>query len=134
MPSRRLREACPKCNKGNPVRSKFCSQCGAALEIKPRMEDPAQARQAEHRDIAHPINPEFREYLQTKVLGAYEEEARGGGTSAPASGSVAAPAAAPAAGPVDDTPIGGDPADQPLGEDKPLDADQPLSSEEPPVV
>jgi DNA-binding cell septation regulator SpoVG len=28
-------------------------------------------RQSEHRDIAHPITPEFREYLQRKVLEAY---------------------------------------------------------------
>ncbi len=88
MPSRRIREACPKCGKGNAVRSKFCSNCGASLPVPPpvRVTDPAKARQSEHRDIAHPINPEFREYLQTKILNTYEEEkVRGGPVAASAS-------------------------------------------------
>ena len=83
MPSRKLKESCPKCNYRNPVRSKYCNQCG---NILPRVEVPsetsreldaeagARERQAEHRDIAHPITLEFREYLQKKILEAYESE------------------------------------------------------------
>lgn len=100
MPSRRVRESCSKCGQGNPVRSKFCAHCGGTLVVAPRsIEDAAQARQSEHRDIAHPINPEFREYLQTKVLNIYEEEkARGGGgtrTPAAPAPAAAAPSVAP---------------------------------------
>ena len=76
MPSRKMREACPKCNYKNTIRSRFCNQCGAGLPIsqpQPRqgMDEP---RQSEHRDIAHPITLECREYIQKKVLDAYEAE------------------------------------------------------------
>ncbi len=36
MPSRKLREACPKCNFKNAVRSKFCNQCGSSLPLTER--------------------------------------------------------------------------------------------------
>src|SRR3990167_6575569 len=71
MPSRKLREACPKCNYKNTVRSRFCNQCGAALPQGERKMDSTSeenGRQSGHRDIAHPITPECREYIQNKVL------------------------------------------------------------------
>jgi stage V sporulation protein G len=81
MPSRKIKEACPKCNFKNPARSKFCNQCGAAMPMQPRppvaTEDRTQ-RQSEHRDIAHPITAECREMIQKKVLDAYESEKRSG--------------------------------------------------------
>ncbi len=73
MPSRKVREACPKCNSRNPIRSKFCSNCGGTLKMPP-VSSSDDTRQSEHRDIAHPITQEFREYLQKKVLKAYEQE------------------------------------------------------------
>ena len=78
MPSRRMKESCPKCNFKNAVRSKYCNQCGSALPqyVEPKPVTPADSsqRQSEHRDIAHPITSDFREYIQKKVLAAYEEE------------------------------------------------------------
>ncbi|MBU4376506.1 MAG: septation protein SpoVG family protein [Candidatus Omnitrophica bacterium] len=86
MPSRKLREACPKCNYKNAVRSRFCNQCGAALpqggepSASPRGERKLETtsdengRQSGHRDIAHPITQECREYIQNKVLSAYKNE------------------------------------------------------------
>jgi len=78
MPSRRLKDSCPKCHFKNVVRSKYCNQCGAALpphvEQKPAMPGENRERQSEHRDIAHPITADFREYIQKKVLTAYEDE------------------------------------------------------------
>lgn len=81
MPSRKLEEACPKCRAKNVVRSKFCNQCGSALPLtskRPETEVPLDAEsaasQSEHRDIAHPITMECREYIQKKVLEAYETE------------------------------------------------------------
>jgi stage V sporulation protein G len=79
MPSRKLREACPKCNFKNAVRSKFCNQCGANLPVmerRPRAEEGGKEQQSEHRDIAHPVTLECREYIQKKVLDAYEAEKR----------------------------------------------------------
>lgn len=80
MPSRKIKEACPKCNFKNPARSKFCNQCGAAMPMLSRppvtAEDRTQ-RQSEHRDIAHPITAECREMIQKKVLDAYDAEKKG---------------------------------------------------------
>ncbi len=81
MPSRRLKESCPKCHFKNVVRSKFCNQCGSALpmfEPKPVTPGDNRERQSEHRDIAHPITSDFREYIQKKVLDAYEAELKKG--------------------------------------------------------
>jgi stage V sporulation protein G len=76
MPSRKMKDPCPKCGFKNAVRSKFCNQCGATITSSPRpmvSEDPS-VRQSEHRDIAHPITAECREMLQKRVLEAYEAE------------------------------------------------------------
>ncbi|MCM8811460.1 MAG: septation protein SpoVG family protein [Candidatus Omnitrophica bacterium] len=76
MPSERVKEPCPKCGFRNVVRSKFCNQCGAGLthpgQHEERTGETPEERQAEHRDIAHPITMECREYIQKKVLDAYE--------------------------------------------------------------
>ena len=74
MPSRKIKESCPKCGFKNPARSKFCNQCAANMPPAPPpapVEDRSQ-RQSEHRDIAHPITAECREIIQKKVLEAYE--------------------------------------------------------------
>ncbi len=79
MPSRKLKDPCPKCGFRNTVRSKFCNQCGANLPPpapKPPVSGEYVSHQSEHRDIAHPITIECREYIQKKVLSAYEAEAR----------------------------------------------------------
>jgi len=85
MPSRKLKDPCPKCNFRNTVRSKFCNQCGASLPMtEPKAPAAAtggsgasfgdEARQSEHKDIAHPITTECRDYIQKKVLEAYDKE------------------------------------------------------------
>lgn len=76
MPSAKMKATCPKCGHRNVIRSKFCNQCGGVLEqqAKPAA-TPEENRQAEHKDIAHPITPVCREYIQKKVLDAYEQEA-----------------------------------------------------------
>lgn len=77
MPSRKLRDVCQNCGYTNPVRAKFCNECGKALNPASRMPEPTHDetdRQSDHRDIAHPITSEFRDYLQKKVLDAYEKE------------------------------------------------------------
>jgi len=74
MPSRKMREACPKCNYKNAVRSKFCNQCGSILPVFAARGINQEVKQSEHRDIAHPITLECREYIQRKVLDAYEGE------------------------------------------------------------
>jgi stage V sporulation protein G len=100
MPSRKMREACPKCHYKNAIRSKFCNQCGASLPMYNPRETSPDARQSEHRDIAHPITLECREYIQKKVLEAYEVEAKTPGTPTPEAPKQApAPKAAPVEAP-----------------------------------
>ncbi|MBI4373043.1 MAG: septation protein SpoVG family protein [Candidatus Omnitrophica bacterium] len=82
MPSRRVKEPCPRCHHRNVVRARYCNQCGASLEAaspRPKAEldeegTQSRLRQSEHRDIAHPITAEFRETIQRVVLEAYEKE------------------------------------------------------------
>ena len=74
MPSRRMRLTCPKCGFKNEVGSKFCSQCGASLPKYSHEATAVRDTKAEHRDIAHPITQEFRGYLQTEILAAYQAE------------------------------------------------------------
>ncbi len=87
MPSRKMKDSCPKCNFKNVVRSKFCNNCGANIESAPRpvrdQQEEAAARQSEHKDIAHPITLEFREYIQKKVLDGFEAEKKKSTVSVP---------------------------------------------------
>src|SRR5512137_472208 len=58
MPSRKMKDPCPKCGFRNSVRTKFCNQCGSSLpQVEPRPAQPGEdmSRQSEHKDIAHPI-------------------------------------------------------------------------------
>ena len=76
MPSRRVKQPCPKCGFKNELRSKYCNQCAGLLaqSAKPAHAEEVNLAQSEHKDIAHPITQVFREYLQKKVLEAYEQE------------------------------------------------------------
>jgi len=74
MPSRKVKQPCLKCNFKNELRSKYCNQCGAQLPFTARTVGQDANAQLEHKDIAHPITQSFREYLQKRVLEAYEQE------------------------------------------------------------
>jgi len=77
MPSRRAKEPCPRCRHRNVVRSRYCNQCGTQLETVSKYEADKTneaVRQSEHRDVAHPITAECREYIQKAVLEAYEKQ------------------------------------------------------------
>ncbi len=80
MPSRKIKESCPACNHKNVVRSKFCNECGSKLPVSiqpasaPGPEAEHDLRQSEHKDIAHPVTVEAREYIQKKILDAYQTE------------------------------------------------------------
>ena len=101
MPSRKLKEPCPKCNFRNVVRSKYCNNCGSALPITehkmPMAGAEGGARESEHKDIAHPITAECRDYIQKKVLESFDKEKRSSSAQSvpsPAS-SQSAPSSAP---------------------------------------
>lgn len=84
MPSRRIKKlSCLKCNFKNESRSKYCSQCGNQLPFISRSatSEGPEGEQSEHKDIAHPITQSFREYLQKRVLEAYQQEKAKGQTN-----------------------------------------------------
>ena len=72
MPSRKIQKPCLRCRRSNSIGAKFCNYCGAALESNryPNAGD----KQQETKDIAHPINQDFRAYMEKKVLEAYDSE------------------------------------------------------------
>lgn len=78
MPSRKVKQSCPKCNFKNELRSKYCNQCASSLPQSPAVLAPSadgvSGAQLEHKDIAHPITQAFREHLQKRILEAYEQE------------------------------------------------------------
>lgn len=71
MPARKMKQFCPRCGKKVEVDSRYCSNCGAQM---PPPKDPSADRQSIHQDLAHPINQEFRDYLQSKILDAYQDK------------------------------------------------------------
>jgi len=73
MPSRKLAVHCPQCRHKNHLRARFCNDCGAKLPPN-RVAADANGRVRLHRDIAHPINPAFRELIQTKIIERYTSE------------------------------------------------------------
>jgi stage V sporulation protein G len=75
MPSRKVMDSCPKCRFKNARGSRFCNQCGKELPVKNEpSEDEAGQKQSGHMDIAHPVTPECRVYIQKQILEAYEKE------------------------------------------------------------
>ncbi len=73
MPSRRIRISCRQCGFKNEAGSRFCAHCAQPLEHDGQ-ESSVHDAKAEHRDIAHPVNQAFRDYLQNKILDAYKIE------------------------------------------------------------
>jgi stage V sporulation protein G len=73
MPARKMKQFCSKCGKRVEVGGRFCCNCGGQLPPAPQEDDRARTGQG-HQDIAHPINQQFRDYLQKKVLDGYETE------------------------------------------------------------
>lgn len=76
MPSRKIKQPCPKCGFKNELRSKYCNQCGSQLPLNPAApgQENTSSAQLEHKDIAHPITQSFREHLQKRVLEGYAQE------------------------------------------------------------
>jgi len=73
MPSRKLTDRCHRCGYKNNLRAYYCNDCGERLkDNRAAVDDNGRAKL--HADIAHPINAECREMIQTAVVVAYKEE------------------------------------------------------------
>lgn len=73
MPSRKLTGHCPSCGCKNHLRAAYCNQCGSKLKL-PQIERGSDQRAKLYADIAHPINSECREQIQTRVIDEYLNE------------------------------------------------------------
>ena len=73
MPSRKITDHCPSCGSKNHLRARFCSDCGAKLD-ETRADRASAGRTKLHADVAHPINSQSREYIQSAIVEAYEKE------------------------------------------------------------
>ena len=69
MPSRKATSRCPSCKMKNKVDAKYCNRCGHVQP--PQAAGPARNL---HADIAHPTTAVFRQYIETTILQAYEQE------------------------------------------------------------
>lgn len=78
MPSRKLTDHCPKCRHKNHLRARYCNSCGTKLNEDRATRNDDRPIQL-HAEIAHPINSECRERLQSGVLSAFLEEVENAG-------------------------------------------------------
>ncbi|MDA8563608.1 SpoVG family protein [Mariniblastus sp.] len=73
MPSRKLTFTCPKCHTKNHLRSNYCNNCGKRQPTDQVSHD-AGGRAKLYADIAHPVNAECREMIQSRVIAELEKE------------------------------------------------------------
>lgn len=73
MPSRKLSSHCNRCNTKNHLKARFCNHCGTRLD-QSQLEFDQQGRAKLYADIAHPINAECREAIQSRVIEEFEAE------------------------------------------------------------
>lgn len=73
MPSRKLTAHCPRCGSKNHLRAIYCNQCGGKQDTDRAVRD-NEGRAKLYADIAHPINSDCREMIQTRVVADYRKE------------------------------------------------------------
>lgn len=73
MPSRKLTSNCHKCRCKNHLKSNFCNQCGIKLRDDD-IEYDSNGRAKLYADIAHPINSQCREAIQSRIVQELEKE------------------------------------------------------------
>lgn len=72
MPSRKLTGHCGRCHHKNHLKASYCNHCGNRLHFD---EDGAlDSPQKLYADVAHPINSECRERIQSAVIREFEHE------------------------------------------------------------
>ncbi|QDS95582.1 Putative septation protein SpoVG [Roseimaritima multifibrata] len=72
MPSRKLTSHCNRCGYKNHLRAGFCNQCGS--KFRREQSNDYDSPQKLYADVAHPINSECRELIQTAVVRELDAE------------------------------------------------------------
>jgi stage V sporulation protein G len=73
MPSRKLTSHCHQCGAKNHLKALYCNQCGTRLRDDRAVRD-AEGRIKLYADIAHPINSQCREMIQSRVIAEFRAE------------------------------------------------------------
>jgi stage V sporulation protein G len=73
MPSRKLTSHCHQCGTKNHLKAQYCNQCGARLREDRALRD-SEGRAKLYADIAHPINSQCREMIQSRVIAEFRTE------------------------------------------------------------
>ena len=73
MPSRKIHDHCPNCGGKNPLRARYCCECGQR-QARDRAVQDDTGRIRLYADIAHPIHQRGRHEVQRIVIEAFEGE------------------------------------------------------------
>lgn len=73
MPSRKLTSHCHQCGTKNHLKALYCNQCGSRLRDDRTTRD-SEGRAKLYADIAHPINSQCREMIQSRVIAEFRTE------------------------------------------------------------
>jgi stage V sporulation protein G len=73
MPSRKLTGHCHQCGSKNHLKAQYCNQCGARQREDRAIRD-SEGRAKLYADIAHPINSQCREMIQSRVIAEFRTE------------------------------------------------------------
>ena len=73
MPSRKLTINCFKCRTKNHLRARYCNHCGTKQNTD-NVVHHSDGRARLYADIAHPVNAECREMIQSRVVQEFNTE------------------------------------------------------------
>lgn len=73
MPSRKLTSHCHHCGSKNHLKAQYCNQCGTRQREDRAIRD-SEGRAKLYADIAHPINSQCREMIQSRVIAEFRTE------------------------------------------------------------
>ena len=73
MPSREVKDRCPKCNGKNRLLACYCNWCGQRL---PEIDRAGEGKPKVYIDVVHPISRDARQLLEMAVFKAFEEALR----------------------------------------------------------
>jgi stage V sporulation protein G len=73
MPSRKLCDRCLACGGKNHLRARYCNDCGKRLRADRGMQD-ERGRLRLYADITHPIHQKARDFVEGRVLEAFQQE------------------------------------------------------------